>query len=63
MFRNSNEVEICNIIRVFDYYKSPSYPQLDIIILRDPNLIRSFAGKRIRIGKWGEPNFSRLFKN
>lgn len=39
------------VIRVFDYHKSLSYPQLDI--LRE---IRSFAGKRIRIGKWGEPN-------
>lgn len=49
------------VIRVFDYHKSLSYPQLDI--LRDPNLIRPFAGKRIRIGKWGERNFSRLSKN
>lgn len=49
------------VIRVFDYHKSLSYPQLDI--LRDPNLIRSFAGKRIRIGKWGEPNLLRLAKN
>lgn len=47
------------VIRVFDYRKSLSYPQLDIV--RDPNLIRSFAG--IRIGKWGKPDFSQLSKN
>lgn len=49
------------VIRVFDYRKSLSYPQLDIV--RDPNLIRSFAGKGVRIGKWGEPDFSQLSKN
>jgi hypothetical protein len=42
------------VIRVFDYHKSLSYPQLDI--LRAPNLIKVFRQKRIRIGKWGEPN-------
>lgn len=49
------------LIRVFDYHKSLSYPQLDIV--SDPKLIRSFAEKRIQIGKWGEPNLSRLSEN
>ncbi|KAJ0850364.1 hypothetical protein HanPSC8_Chr13g0579871 [Helianthus annuus] len=49
------------LIRVFDYHKSVSYRQLDIV--SDPKLIRYFAEKRrkrIKIGKWGEPDFLRL---
>ncbi|MFS7975761.1 hypothetical protein Hanom_Chr10g00884511 [Helianthus anomalus] len=41
------------LIRVFDYHKSLSYRQLDIV--SDPKLIRYFAEKRrkrIKIGKW-----------
>ena len=37
------------VIRVFDYHKSLSYPQLDI--LRDPKLIRYFPEKGLKWGK------------
>lgn len=49
MFRNSNQMKLKFVIRVFNLITSLSYPQLDI--LRDPKLIRYFPEKGLKWGK------------